>query len=162
MCDIQSSVIHSSTAGGLPAHHQELPSPACRRLPPQHQELTPGALWDLASSELAWGAMPNYQAHPLWEAAASHHPAQYQPDIFGFGPDFWGGGSGKGGVPAHLVPGSRSERTTKAVIGNGKSQRVVHANLDMGQTYLTGYSTWICCCCFLRGSNPIIYFQQPP
>ena len=45
MCDIQSSVIHSSTA------------------PPLHQQdLTPTSLWDLAaSSELAWGGMPNYQ-----------------------------------------------------------------------------------------------------
>ena len=92
MCDIQSSVIHSSTA------------------PPLHQqELTPGSLWDLAaSSELAWGGMPNYQGHPLWEAAhhGTVHPAQYQPELFGFGPEFWGG-TGKGGVPAHLVPGSR-------------------------------------------------------
>jgi len=94
MCDIQSSVIHSSTA------------------PPLHQqELTPGSLWDLAaSSELAWGGMPNYQGHPLWEAAhhGTVHPAQYQPELFGFGPEFWGG-TGKGGVPAHLVPGSRAQ-----------------------------------------------------
>ena len=92
MCDIQSSVIHSSTA------------------PPLHQQdLTPTSLWDLAaSSELAWGGMPNYQGHPLWEAAhhGTVHPAQYQPELFGFGPEFWGG-TGKGGVPAHLVPGSR-------------------------------------------------------
>ena len=93
MCDIQSSVIHSSTA------------------PPLHpQELTPGSLWDLAaSSELAWTTgMPNYQGNALWEAAhhGTVHPAQYQPELFGFGPEFWGG-TGKGGVPAHLVPGSR-------------------------------------------------------
>ena len=99
MCDIQSSVIHSSTASLHP-----------------HQELTPGSLWDLASSELSWGAMPGYQAHPLWEAGASHaaHPAQYQPELFGFGAEFWGGGGGKGGVPPHLVPGSRYEEQRKA------------------------------------------------
>merc|ERR1719350_1347307 len=54
--------------------------------------------------------MPNYQAHPLWEAAhhGSVHASQYQPELFGFGPEFWGG-TGKGGVPAHLVPGSRAQ-----------------------------------------------------
>ena len=90
MCDIQSSVIHSSTTG----------------LPP---DVAPSSvLWDLASSgDLPWGAMPAYQGHPLWEAAHSPHP-QYQQELFGaFGPDFWSGGGGKAGVPAHMVPGSR-------------------------------------------------------
>ena len=64
MCDtIQSAVIHSSTA----------------------------TQWDLAGAAGAggelWGGVP-YQAHPaLWDAA---HP-QYQPELFGFGPDFWAG-----------------------------------------------------------------------
>lgn len=97
MCDIQSSVIHSSTPGAVLAH-------------PELQRQEAGSLWDLASSELAWGGMPAYQGHPLWDAAAaSHgavHPAQYQADLFGFGAEFWGGG-GKAGVPPHLVPGSR-------------------------------------------------------
>jgi hypothetical protein len=61
MCDgIQSAVIHSSTAQ-----------------------------WELGGGEV-WGAVPPppYQPHhPLWEA--QHAQTQYQPDLFGFGAEFW-------------------------------------------------------------------------
>ncbi|XP_023328450.1 protein Fer3 [Eurytemora carolleeae] len=40
--------------------------------------------WDLGGGEL-WPAGIPYQPHPIWD---STHP-QYQPEIFGFGPDFW-------------------------------------------------------------------------
>ena len=99
MCELQSSVIHSSTP-------QDLASVA-----------GPGSgssLWDLASasagSELAWtagaglvaGAASPYQHHPLWPGpggvagaeTGSHgagHNTPYQPDLFGFGGDFWTG-----------------------------------------------------------------------
>ena len=42
------------------------------------------AQWDLGGGEL-WPAGIPYQPHPIWD---STHP-QYQPEIFGFGPDFW-------------------------------------------------------------------------
>jgi hypothetical protein len=63
MCDgIQSAVIHSSTAQ-----------------------------WELGGGGEVW-VPPAYQGahHPttaLWEAQHAHH--QYQPDLFGFGPEFW-------------------------------------------------------------------------
>ena len=62
MCDgIQSAVIHSSTAQ-----------------------------WEVGGSEV-WGGPvppPPYQPHhPLWEQHAQQ--AQYQPDLFGFGAEFW-------------------------------------------------------------------------
>ena len=91
MCELQSSVIHSSTTTGAGAG---------------------AALWDLAahhaaSSELgSWSPAP-YQPHPLWgvaaaaEPPASPHPGHasshasapgYQAsDLFGFGGEFWSG-----------------------------------------------------------------------
>ena len=82
MCDIQSSVIHSSTTPGSSAQVTT--------------ELSPGSLWELASSELAWGGMPYQACHPLWEGGHPSHPlgSQYQPsDLLSFSAaaELWGG-----------------------------------------------------------------------
>ena len=95
MCELQSSVIHSSTPQDLAA--SSVAGPGTGSLIP----------WDLASasSELAWTAgagLAPYQHHPLWpgagvqEAQGGHTGgtggAPYQPsDLFGFGGDFWTG-----------------------------------------------------------------------
>jgi len=88
MCDIQSSVIHSSTTPHL------TPSSLS-------QDLTPGSLWELASSELAWSGMA-YQPHHLWDPSHGPHPAQYQPELFGFGGEFWPGPRPGGSRSANL------------------------------------------------------------
>jgi len=100
MCDIQSSVIHSSTTPHL------TPSSLS-------QDLTPGSLWELASSELAWGGMP-YQPHPLWDGPHGPHPAQYQPELFGFGPEFWPGPR-PGGLSRTSLPYQRMSKKRRRI-----------------------------------------------
>ena len=94
MCELQSSVIHSSTTQDLAS---SVTGPGSGSLIP----------WDLASasSELAWTAGAGlagapYQHHPLWPGAGVQETqgghtgggAPYQPsDLFGFGGDFWTG-----------------------------------------------------------------------
>ena len=63
------------------------------------------AQWDLGGGEL-WPAGIPYQPHPIWD---STHP-QYQPEIFGFGPDFWATQRGSTSssrytFPSYIYPG---------------------------------------------------------
>ena len=55
-----------------------------------------GSLWGLANSDLAWSAVSPYQSHSLWHDSPPLHPGQYQPDLFGFTGEIWGGGRGAG------------------------------------------------------------------
>eukprot|EP00090_Calanus_glacialis_P017874 TRINITY_DN27736_c0_g1_i1.p1 TRINITY_DN27736_c0_g1~~TRINITY_DN27736_c0_g1_i1.p1 ORF type:complete len:224 (-),score=65.09 TRINITY_DN27736_c0_g1_i1:156-827(-) len=101
MCDIQSSVIHSSTTPHL--------TPSSLSQDP----LTPGSLWELASSELAWSGMP-YQPHPLWDGPHGPHPAQYQPELFGFGAEFWPGPR-SGGLSRANLPYQRVSKKRRRI-----------------------------------------------
>ena len=113
MCDIQSSVIHSSTTPHL------TPSSLT-------QDLTPGSLWELASSELAWSGMP-YQPHPLWDGPPGPHPAQYQPELFGFGGEFWPGPSPVGNSRSNL----HFQRLRKCLNFGVFPNRVIRANVNI-------------------------------
>ena len=110
MCELQSSVIHSSTT--TQANH-------------------PGSLWDLATAgaDLAWGAGAGlttpYQPHPLWGAAAAAttadtppghaHSGQYQPEpLFGLGGDFWAG-SRSGQTPRQLLQYQKAAKKRRRV-----------------------------------------------
>ena len=55
-----------------------------------------GSLWGLANSDLAWSAVSPYQSHSLWPDTPPLHPGQYQPDLFGFSGEIWGGTRGAG------------------------------------------------------------------
>ena len=131
MCELQSSVIHSSTP-------QDLASVA-----------GPGSgssLWDLASagSELAWtagaglvaGAASPYQHHPLWPGpggvagaeTGSHgagHNTPYQPDMFGFGGDFWTGArSGAHGRQLLQYQKAAKKRRRVATVGQRRAANI--------------------------------------
>ena len=89
MCEVQSSVIHSSTCPPAPA----VPELAC--------PATPAQLWELChTSELAqhWSAMPGYQHSLVWDPSHSPHTAaaQYQQDLFSFPGEFWPSGRAHG------------------------------------------------------------------
>ena len=58
--------------------------------------LSAGSLWGLTGSDLAWPTVSPYQPHALWQDSPHIHPAQYQPDLFGFTGEIWGGGRGPG------------------------------------------------------------------
>ena len=56
-----------------------------------------GSLWGLTSSDLAWPSVSPYPSHSLWAHDNPHlHPGQYQPELFGFTGEIWGGGRGPG------------------------------------------------------------------
>ena len=112
MCEVQSSVIHSSTP-------QDLSSAG-------HQA---SSLWDLASSELAWSAAAAGAAvggaagypHPLqWPPPSTsdtptpgHTHGQYQPELFGFTGDFWTGA--RGGASRQLLQYQKSSKKRRRV-----------------------------------------------
>ena len=110
MCEVQSSVIHSSTT-------QDQSSSSVHPAPGST------SLWDLASSELAWSAAAGvpaapYQPHPLWAAGASDasppgHPGQYQPELFGFGGDFWSGA--RSGASRQLLQYQKTSKKRRRV-----------------------------------------------